>query len=181
MTELAPSLPPTPEDRLAQAEAMVRAYCGWHIAPSRDTTAVLDGGGGHTLLLRSLYVTDVASVTEDGVLLDPATDYTWSEAGILHRLGIAYYGQSYGQPFGYGWWSSTLRGITVEFTHGYAEVPPDVTAVVQAAAQRLTDNPTGLASQTVGPFTEQYGTATSGMFASSDMAVLDRYRLPWGP
>ena len=77
-----------------------------------------------------------------------------------------------------GCWTTQHRGIVVELTHGYDEPPPEVTAVVQAVAQRLIENPTGLESQTVGPFQEKYGTSSTGAFTSGDLGVLAAYRVP---
>ena len=102
MTELASELVSAPEDRLAQAEAMVRAWCGWHIAPERDEVLTLDGPGGAHLTLPSLHVVDVASVVENGELLDPANGlYTWSAAGIITKTGTPTGGPS--RPAAPGW------------------------------------------------------------------------------
>lgn len=162
--ELAATLEPTAEERLEQAEAIVRSYCGWHIAPSREETVTLRAKGGRSLLLPSMYVTDVTSVTDDGSLLVFETDYLWTEAGVLERPPAGYLGYA---PWGY-------TDVVVEFTHGYEEVPADVTAVVQAVAQRLTGNPGGLKRETSGPFTEEFFTDLS----ESEMAKLRRYRIP---
>src|SRR5690348_6332029 len=123
--ELAASLTATEADRLLQAEALVRAFCGWHIAPSRTEVVTLAGTGGRTLTLPSLHVTAVASVTSDS---DPALttdDYDWSPAGVLTARTYP--------------WSG--RAIAVSLTHGYDTPPAEVTAVVQAVAQRALDNP----------------------------------------
>lgn len=183
--ELAPNLDPTPDDRLLQAEAMVRAFCGWHIAPSRDETLVLDGRGGCNLMLPSLYVTAITSVVENGVDLVEGTDFTWSQAGWVFRSSWAggwwYDAGDYGSSFPIpGWWTTQLRGVVVELTHGYEDVPAEVTAVVQAVGQRLVDNPTGLEQQVVGPFSEKYGTSDA-LFSTGDHAVLEHYRLPRRP
>lgn len=176
MAELATTLTPTEEDRLDQAEAMVRTYCGWHIAPSREETVVLDGPGSQVLLLPSLYVTAIASVVEAGVELDPANDYQWSRSGVVNR----WYGATWPDAgtCGHGWWTSQLRGIEVTMTHGYETVPVEVTGVVQAIASRLIDNPSGLQQQTVGPFSETYSGAGSALGAAEE-AILGKYLLPW--
>jgi hypothetical protein len=188
MAELADTLTPTEDDRLAQAEAMVRSYCGWHIAPNRDDTLTLDGDGGTVLVLPSLNVTEVLSVTVQGIVLDP-TDYAWSQAGFITRVpsyanswNTGYTSWSDGEWSGgwYWWWPDAPRSIVVELTHGYDPVPPEVSAVVQAIAGRLVDNPTGLEQQTVGPFTEKYGGAGSAL-GSAELGVLSRYRLPGRP
>lgn len=160
--ELATTLAPeSDDDRLEQAEAAVRAYCGWHIAPSRTETATFIGDGSAAILLKSLHVTGVASVTVDGVLLDSG-DYSWSEAGVLTRAC---------GPCCRGWRGS----VVVVFTHGYDPVPADVTAAVQGLALRGIDNPKSLKSWTRGPFSETYGDGSDGSSA------LNRYKLPPRP
>jgi hypothetical protein len=167
--------------------AAVRAYCGWHIAPSRDETLVLDGPGGNVLCLPSLYVTDVTLITENGTDLADGSDpevpaqYQWSQAGIVRRswAGCSWSGWSG------AWWTTELRGIAVTLTHGYDDWPIELAGIIQAVAGRITDNPTGLEQQTVGPFTEKYATSGSGgagtAFAAADESVLARYRLPPRP
>lgn len=166
--ELAANLAPTEADRLLQAEALVRSYCGWHIAPSRvDEVAVLPATLGQVALLPSLHVTAVSSIAEDGTALD-TTAYEWSANGVLTRS--------------WGWNSS----VTVTFTHGYDEPPAEVTAVVQAVAQRAVDNPSSLVRVQKGPFADTY--SQTGFNQSLPIAlldaekeILDRYRIPPRP
>lgn len=166
--ELATTLAPSEADRLMQAEALVRSYCGWHIAPSRaDEVAVLPATLGQVALLPSLHVTDVSSITEDGVPVDE-TDYTWAPNGVLIRS--------------WGWNAS----VAVTFTHGYSAVPAEVTAVVQAIAQRAVDNPSSLVRVQKGPFADTY--SQTGFNQSLPLAlldaekeILDHYRLPPRP
>ena len=96
---------------VAAAEARVRTFCGWHIAPSRSETVILDGSGDPSLHLPSMLVTAVASVVEDGVTL-AATEYSWSVSGVLERAA--------------GNWTSKWRAVEVNLTHGYAECPDDI-------------------------------------------------------
>lgn len=149
-------------DRLYQAEALVRSYCGWHIAPSRVETFTLDGSGSPLMVLPTLRLTAVTSVTNDGVVVDPAT-LEWSEAGAL-RLPC------------WGYWTWKYRGVVVEATHGYDKAPFDLAGAVQAIASRASNNP-GLASQTRGPFSESYVQT----FLEPERMVLDRYKLPPRP
>lgn len=159
--ELAETLEATEEERLEQAEAIVRAYCGWHIAPSREETVYLRARGGRSLLLPSMYVTDVASVTDDGTPLVLEDDYLWSQAGVISRPDLSY------ATWGY-------TEVVVEFTHGYDIPPPDVTAAVQAVAQRMTSD-RNIVRKTVGPFTDQYAESLLG---DAELASLRRYRIP---
>lgn len=166
--ELAGGLVSTEADRLLQAEALVRSYCAWHIAPSREVTLTLDGLGNTVQVLPSLHVTAVTSVTDDGTLLVADTDYTWSEDGALTRADVCRWG---------------ARKIEVAFTHGYTDPPAEVTAVVQAVAQRAVDNPGSKPRQQVGPFADTFSQsgfnqAPALTLLDAEKAILDRYRLP---
>lgn len=169
MADLATTLTATDEQRLTQAEALVRAYCGWHISPSREETVEVRAQGGWTLALPSMHVTAVASVADDGTALTVEDDYTWSTAGILTRLGY--------------WGAGTV--VEVTFTHGYAvaDLPAEITAVVQAIAQRAVNNPGSLLRAQAGPFGSshsQTGTNQALPIAllDAERAILARYRLP---
>lgn len=168
--ELATTLTPTEADRLLQAEALVRGYCGWHIAPSREDVEVTfkDVSYGDALLLPSLHVTAVESITEDGTELVDVTDFNWSEGGVLTR---------------YYWRTAP---VVVTFTHGYAAPPAEVTAVVQAIAQRAVSNPGSLVRTQDGPFSDTF--SQTGFNQSLPIALLDaekeilnRYRIPARP
>lgn len=138
--ELADSLTATEEDRLLQAEATVRDYCGWHIAPSREETVTFAWPTGRRLMLPSLYVT-AATVVVDGIEQVLDTDYSVHRNGWLDRL-----------PYGARWSGDVAAAIV----HGY-EIPPGaVTAAVQALAQNAIDNPGALSRKSTGPFTEVY-------------------------
>lgn len=164
--ELATTLTATETQRLEQAEALVRAFCGWHIAPSRTVTVSVRGRGRATLLLPSLYVTAVTSVTDDGTLLVDDEDYTWSAAGII----------THASAFG-------AELVDVAFTHGYAAPPAEVTAIVQAVAQRAVDNPGSLTRRQVGPYSDTYSTTGTNQVPTlalldSEKETLRRYRIP---
>lgn len=160
MSELAYDLsPPDDVDRLLQAEALVRSYCGWHIAPSRTETVTLAGSDSRTLILPSLYVTDVASVTTYGGEVVPVESYDWTSAGVISR----------------GWRVWDCRPVTVVFTHGYAEPPADVTSVVQAIARRAVAAPDGRTIVQVGQV--RYSDRSTDD-RDTEAATLDRYRLP---
>lgn len=147
------------DDRLDQAEAAVRTYCGWHIAPSRKQTVRLRSEWSSTLILPSLHVTDVAAVVVDGTVVDPTT-YDWYDSGVVTALRCGHFGNG---------------PVLVTFTHGYADPPRDVAAAVQALARSAIDNPKALKSFTRGPFSESYGDA------GDQFGALDRYKLPPRP
>jgi hypothetical protein len=167
MSELAAGLVASETDRLVQAESLVRGFCGWHITPSRTETVELRAVGGSVLVLPSLHVTAVTAVTDATTPLTVETEYTWSAAGVLTRLGY--------------WGDGTI--VEVEFTHGYDDAPADVEAVVQAVAQRALDNPRSLVRTQVGPFGDTYSTTAPNQSSSlalleSEKETLRRYRIP---
>lgn len=161
--DLVDTLTPTSNDRLEQAQALVRAYCGWHIAGYREDTLTLAGTGQRTLILPTLHLVEVLAVVQDGSPVD-ATSYQASDAGVLTHDG---------------WWGNRTE-VTVTFVHGYQVVPPEVTAVVQSVAQRMTDNPgTPLVRKTRGPFTDQYASPDSGpsTLLDAERVALSRYKI----
>lgn len=131
---LAPAATASAADILLQAEGIVRDFCGWHIAPSQSTTVTIEHEGGPELLLPTRFATAVSTVTHLGTTI---TGWRLRSPGILQG---AYF------PCG---------PIVVAYTSGYAAnaVPPAVTRVVQAIAQRITANPTS-GSRRIGPFSE---------------------------
>ena len=167
--ELATTLTVTDDDRLLQAEADVRGYCGWHIAPVRtdEVVTVLDPPYSTVLMLPTMMLSSVASVTEDGTTVDPTT-YTVDPRGWLTRTDAL--------------WST--GPIVVTMTHGYATVPADVQGVVQSVAHGAIDGRTGAQSwsRTRGPFAESasYGPTGGGRFTAAERQTLSRYRIPRG-
>jgi hypothetical protein len=168
-------VPLSQADATERAAAEVRAYCGWHIAPQRDETLTLDGPGGPLLVLPSLHVVSVASVAESGTELDPV-GYAWSAAGVIRRTSSTF---PWSRCSG---WTDALRGVEVTLTHGYEEMPLDVTAVIERLAARAMDG-AGIYSQVgaVTYATGQDGLPASGSLTTLDRLVLDRYRLPPRP
>lgn len=163
--ELATELTSDAAGRLLQAEALVRDYCRWHIAPSRTAT-FSKRVRSRVLLLPSLYVTAVTSVTVDGVAVDPDEyDPDGVAAGVLERLCGRWCGR-----------------VVVAFTHGYTDPPEVVTGVVQAVAQRAVDNPHSVVRDLVGPFSHTYpqtgfNQATPLALFPAEEKLLDPYRL----
>lgn len=116
----------------------LRAEAGWHIAPERTETVTVDGTGEVLLKLPTLRLGTIAEVRD---VTDPAlpvvlTDWRVSRAGILYR--------ALGWPLGFG-------TVEVDMTHGYAEVPADLFALVAERCQRLAINSVA-SQQAAGPF-----------------------------
>lgn len=155
---------------LAAASDMVRKECGWHIAPPASETFVVDGPGGRTAMLPTLELTDVVTVTDAGTVVDPL-DLEWSRDGYLRRCGC---------------WTTKLRGLSVTATHGYADVPVDLIALVCTVAARAAASPAGAVREQVGSASVTYsqvGFNVSGGTAllKHEIEYLAKYKLPSRP
>lgn len=165
MTSL-PPFSPAGDPSLA-ASARIRRYCGWHIWPSETASVDLDGEGGRCIFLPSLHVTAVTSVIADGVTL---TDYQWSENGVMERIC----------------WPTGRRNITVNFVHGYDNLPDDLADVAARVEARGPIAAAGVKSKTMGSASVTYGADLAGGissdgFAGDELLVLDSYRIPNRP
>lgn len=154
MTLLADPLIELPPDAVKAAEAMVRAYCGWHIAPAVTETLTLDGKGGAILVLPSLRVTAITAVVADGVTLAAAA-YSWSQSGLVERVGAD--------------WPRKFRSVAVTLTHGYATCPLEVRDFIQQLAENGAATPP-LTKAQVGQVVVTYSAQ------SPAWSVLDPYR-----
>lgn len=146
------------------AQAAIRSYCGWHIAPVVTTVVTLDGSGGSILLLPTLKLITVDNVSVNGA---PVNDFEWSEAGMLRRDRN---------------WPRKFRSIEVTFSHGYREMPAALTAVLNRL-QMVQNMPSGtfkvgnVSATTQGPSVRSSGARASSGDSYCD-AILDRFRLP---
>ena len=141
-----------PDWFLNAAGEIVRGFCQWHVAPSITVTETVPIQPDGTITLPSLYLTGVATVSIDGIDVDPAT-YTPHLAGYISRLSTQ-------QPyFEYPLWplesdrpfreypSAVQYFADVTYTHGYPELPVQVAAVGYALCERAMEMPAGLATQ----------------------------------
>ena len=170
------SAPANLDDLLAEASQQIRTYCGWHIAPVIEELVTLDGSGGCSQRLPSLHVRSITSVSSGGTDYDLTADSTsvqWSEAGWLRLPG--------------GWFSADLRGVVVQFVHGYemADVA-ELGGICCDLVRQATTSPAGtVASETVGSTSVSYSTSTASVTVAGgsvsllgyQMAALDRYAL----
>lgn len=145
------------------AEAEVRRHCGWHIAPSVTVTnGRFPVGERGLVMLPSLHVTDVASVTVDGRVLDP-DEYDWETCGLITRRCPSWPRDPYAR---------------VSFTHGYAECPADVVAVVFELASSAIELPASPARDvTAGPFRLVLGGAVGLTLDKNQRDRLANYRI----
>ena len=153
---------------LQAAQASVRAYCGWHIAPSMTQTMTLDSEGGSTLMLPSLHVTDVSSITADGEDLADKAD--WSVDGMIRLRS--------------GRFPDRFRAVQVTFTHGFEinEVP-DVSSIILSLARRAAAGPGVIASQSANGSSVSYLTAGGAPLSTPLLQIekdaLGPYKLRW--
>lgn len=139
-------------DAWTAACAAVRAYCGWHIAPSVTEDVTVDGSGGSIQLLPTLHLTALTSITNDGT---EVTDPEWSEAGMVR-----------------GSWTSKFRGVVANMAHGFDECPPELLPVLRAIVSGASLD--GASSVTSGNHQVQFEQALNN---SQHRATLDLYRM----
>ena len=157
------------EKALAAAEAAVRAYCGWHVAPSKTETVTVDVDSP-SVLLPSLHVTAVSSVRAEGNPVG-ADRFEWSQTGIL-------------------WLNARgFRRVEVEMTHGYdvdSTAGVLLSSIVLATAARAKSSPSGLMRAQVGQVSETYSQTAHNQaggvaLLTSEKNLLAPYRLPSRP
>lgn len=144
---------------LADASAVVRAYCGQQFSLGESTRRLRARDG--VVRLPQGPVADVTAVTDtDGA----DVSFTYYAGGTVLVHGIAA-----------GW-------VDVTYEHGYEEIPGDVVAVVCQVAGRAFGTPadqTALQSETIGDYSYQTGpTAAAGTVGmmNAEKAVLAQYR-----
>lgn len=155
------------------AEAVVRRYCGWHVAPVVTETLVLDVQHASPLLpLPSLRVEAVHSVEvwtgKDWIELDAGV-YGWSRAGMLQLL--------------YGRFSKGLSNVRVTLRHGFDAVEAaDVLAIVRNVQARGEMELGAVRQQAVNGASVAYTSTAGGSLSvplfQDEKATLDAYRLP---
>lgn len=143
------------------AEGAIRDYCGWHIAPIREQTFALDGGGKRRLLLPTMRLREVVSVYADGRNI--TSRVRASESGVIEA----------GERFPCG-----LSSVVVLISHGYnPDEVPAVQGVIASAASRFADSLGNIVqSQTAGGSTVTFFAGSESLL-SSEKAKLDPYRL----
>jgi hypothetical protein len=139
----------------------VKAYCGWHVAPSLSETVKVEGDGSRVLLLPSLHVTGVSEVRdEDNTVV---TGWKVRENGVARGC----------------WTPETLYSFDI--THGYEEMPGEVAEIVADLDAR--SGSAGAFAQVgqVRYATGSDGAPIGGALTTAQKAVLDRYKLPPRP
>lgn len=153
---------------LAAASDVIRSECGWHIAPVIDDQIVTGGPYAHLLFLPTLRLVELLSLTSDGDTVDLA-DVRWSDNGVLE-----------------GHWSHRRGSVTVNFRHGYDQVPAGMKALACAVAARAALSPTGITREQVGSVSVTYSQTAPGVaggitLLEHEKSYLARYSLPPRP
>lgn len=135
----------------------IRAFCGWHIAPSVTETITIDSYGGPILMLPTLYLTAVTEVVDvSGDTPTVLTGWRKSRAGMLSL------------PQG---WPCGFESVEVTFTHGYAACPAELFPVIAERTQRKVQQ------ESLGSRSVSYATEDAEVMSS----VVARYKLPPRP
>lgn len=149
---------------LRKASSRFRGAVGHRVTLVEDDAVTLDGNGRESLLLPVWPTTEVATVTLDGVLLVEGTDYSWSDMGVLRRLGCRV-------------WPDRLRCLVVVYSHGSAEVPDDVAEAVLDKAAAMYAIPIGVASKAVGGQSVTYGAQQAIGVTDQWQKAVDRHKV----
>ena len=145
----------------AAGETVRWSICQWHIAPSITETQTVPIQPDGTIMLPTLYLTEVQSITIDGLELDQST-YQMHQAGYIRRYRSSYFQWPLwpieaDQPFR-EYPSPLAKHAVVTFTHGYPELPAAVKAVAFELATRAMEMPSGVATDlAAGPNTIKLG------------------------
>lgn len=139
---------------LDAATAVVQAAAGQLIEQDTNDTVTLDGNDGTILQLPQIPVTSVASVTVDGTALVSGDEFLWNgPQGLLYRTSDGAWSR-WGTT-----WGTKPQSIVVVYTHGYAAIPADVTAVTVEVAARAWSTPAGAVRQeSIGSYSVTYDT-----------------------
>ncbi|MEU1496057.1 mobile element protein [Streptomyces sp. NPDC005732] len=172
--ELAVKLGREPDDPkvLAALRAASRRFRGQvrhRVTQVVDDVVVLDGTGQESLLLPVWPTTAVTEVLLDGQELTEGSDYSWSEAGILRRLGCL-------------WWPDRLRCLQVTYTHGWPNswedgIPEDIQEVVLERAEASFTIPVGVQSKAVGGQSVTFGAQAASGATEAWTKAVDRYAI----
>ncbi|MFJ4322250.1 mobile element protein [Streptomyces tricolor] len=170
--ELAVKLGRSPDDPqlLYALRAATRRFRGQVHHPVTfvaDDVVLLDGNGRQSLLLPVWPTTAVSSVLLDGAELSEGVDYSWSDAGILRRLGGLH-------------WPNRLRCLQVTYSHGWnglAEVPGDIQEAILERAEAAFTIPVGVQSKAVGGQSVTFGAQAAAGATEAWTKAVDRYKV----
>ena len=164
---------------LADASALVRSFTGRNFTRTDDDTVILRAQQGEIRLPQTpvLDVTEVVAVGTGGAPDLPVVGWRWDGLDIIRtsadsptiNLPELWTDEEYDS------YPGTYR---ITYSHGTAEVPADVVAVVARMALRTLTSPTmagGVTGETIGPYS--YRTDGSGVGTAVAMTDDDRKML----
>lgn len=160
---------------LVEAEVLGRLP-GYDLAPASEETIMLSGSYDGTLTLPSYPVTDVASVSVDGVALSSA-GWDWTARGYLTRV---YGGLAFDGPDPVGSWATPASTVSVTYTHGQGAAGSALVLVIaEAVASRLSGaGREGIVAMSIDTYSERYQTsevkATAGAVDPKRLAPFRR-------
>lgn len=133
----------------------VRAYCGWHVAPSARMTLTLDYDGGNVVNLPSLSVSEIRGFEWCGRDLD-VSELEWSRSGLVRLPGAC---------------APRYGGIRVDLTHGFSDAG-GVVQVVQQVAANAAASLMGATREQAGQVSVSWSQTSPGV--SGGVSLLDR-------
>lgn len=156
---------------LEAAQAAVRRYCGWHVAPAARISGTLGSMGQRVFSLPAQNVTDLSVL-----ILDPlGSEYVEAPDGSWALGGSTIEFAAYVPP--------SVAAVRYEALAGWdpGDVP-DVVSVILQAARRAAQAPAGsVKSQTVNGASVSYGFSGDGApmvtLLASEKALLAPYRV----
>lgn len=178
---------------ITMASGLVRRYTRQNITQVVDDVVTMPGNWSNVLDLPQRPVTAVSSVTMNGATM-PSTQWrlvddrlfvgtgSWqTDYGTMLWGGPALYGPAGSvngpQATGASWQGPQAR-VQVTYTHGFAEVPADVTNVVAGMVALAIASPVGVNSEQVGGYKVAYTRSEGGSMAiqPADKEILNFYR-----
>lgn len=152
---------------LRAAQAAVRRYCGWHVAPSMEVSGTVDSTGSRILRLPLMGLSELHELGAYGA--DVLSGARWTDDGLV-ELPLAV-------PAG-------VAAISYRATAGYdVDEVPDLRTVIVQVARRAANAPAGsVRSQSVNGASVSYGFTGDGAplvsLLDSERDVLAPFRLP---
>jgi len=149
------------------ATATIETYCGRKFE-TQTYTETMDGTGQRKMSLRNVPVTAVASVTIDGKSI-PARPSATGNGFTFTQYDIRLTGYAFNLGF---------DNVQVEYTAGFADVPPDVDMAVceMVSLRHKSLDRLGVTSKTLAGESISFGTSD---FSDPVRRALDQYRV-WG-
>lgn len=159
---------PFTQVQIDAALGALRLATGWHIAPTRTDVIELDvRPNWQHLQLPTLELVAVVAVRDaDTSEVVPATEYRVSHKLCTIKRTCQVWEQGY-------------ETVEVEFTHGYAELPPELLAVL-ADAINLASRDQNVRDVSIDDFSQSFGTSSMTGSPLGNAAILNHYSLSGG-